>query len=821
MAQRLQTANLQDLGDVPICIAIDKSGSTYGRTLAEEVTVVQRICSLVSPRNESPAQLLPWCDKVERPIQLPTESRTMNNLISEGGTNPSILYSEPESLQALRKCGLWFLLTDGQIEDTLVQEFAVSTAELGLHGTACIVIIFGSMMDGRPATCDVSVGVAAYAVAPDCLFLFHDIATKGVFIMQAKGCFKALLVTRGSVPVQPVLNKYTTWAELPTMDYDDLAKVQIAPPRKISSDEFAFQDGLVIDLRDLYSGQVDDLVVEEIVKNQDNLKSLVIAEMAKGTGRDLQKWLDSQQSPKTELNLSRPDMGGKAQELVTRLLMRLEANDKEEPLDSIRLSLREAHQKNLSFFAQTVRNHLDEVSCFGSFQRNIRFARTSSLDFDFTGERSIGYAYDVEEDEDAAAPLPSILKLDKSFSPHGDKAAPADKLGCTFLPGFRRRPDGFNSEFTGVCMLCKEHAILTILTKSPPEMITSGFPAKGAGAPLAFPLAMSSFAETDIISFFVCCDPCALYLVKNCTSPLKDVVTGALPLTNVEENLPAWIDVVDVALKGRFRKTDLSTLLVAILDRKILENRSLPPRAKPSDGVTYQDALIWAKKELAKFSEVPLTLSPSFRSRHSSPRSMGNRKDSNLWTIISDQTLIDPGEESNLDIAMLRYPVPGFMVLIRLMRDKGTSEEQLKVHMIQRLMYAITEMYFAPAGTNTMRKSLQNLLSADDIKPKFSNDTSQGGDFKLNISTDMLASHQLIDANTLTSFQTMDGFKHAEEGTRPAMAVYLHALSLKGPSYCSAIDYFNSLKVHVSLGRVIIKPFAISEGLAADLMLQI
>ena len=180
---------LKLFGDLSICIAIDISGSTYGKTLRKEIGAVQKICSLLSPRNENPVRLLPWCDEALPPIFLPKESKKMKTLQSGGGTNPKVLYSSATSLRALSSCVLWFLFTDGHIENSLVQDFAIATAELGLHGLACIIVIFGSTLVGPPANCNISVGFATYAVTPDCLFLFQDVPSGSLSILQAKGRF--------------------------------------------------------------------------------------------------------------------------------------------------------------------------------------------------------------------------------------------------------------------------------------------------------------------------------------------------------------------------------------------------------------------------------------------------------------------------------------------------------------------------------------------------------------------------------------------------------------------------------------------------------
>jgi hypothetical protein len=69
--------------------------------------------SFLSPRNDRPIQLLPWCDSAQTPITLANESQSMLNLYSGGGTNPSVLYNSLSSLWALNACGSWFLLSDG------------------------------------------------------------------------------------------------------------------------------------------------------------------------------------------------------------------------------------------------------------------------------------------------------------------------------------------------------------------------------------------------------------------------------------------------------------------------------------------------------------------------------------------------------------------------------------------------------------------------------------------------------------------------------------------------------------------------------------
>jgi hypothetical protein len=800
-----QSTGLRNLGDAPICVAIDKSGSTWGETLREEIKAVQNICSLLSPRNEKPISLLPWCDWALDPIYLPKQSTSMLNLTSDGGTDPSVLYSSPACLRALTTCELWFLLTDGKIDNRLVQKFALATAELGLHSLACVVIVFGSTMAGPPAKCDISVGIAAYAVAPDCLFLFHDIPTGKLSIMQAKGRFKELLSKSGTSFVQPILNKYTTWAELPHMTYEDLSRIRIAPPKKVAADELALQNDLVVRMQDLYTGAADPESVGEILKNEDNLKSIVIAEMTRGTGKELQAWLDTQQKPLPELTRDRPDVGGRAQRAVSQLLDSLNNGDTAEKIEKLQDDLRKAHEENWRQFQIVIQAHTDN-------ERTVVFANDSWSRARYHTEKLVSHTGNQTWLSQNSWPHYDMDKVDVTIaSPNG-----GPQVRPLFLPGFKRCPDAPNSEFVQRCMLCCREAVLVILLKTPPDITTTNFPREGSYTPLAFPLAMSTFAETDILSFFICCDSCALYLVRNYTSPLSETVTGALPLASVEDNKAAWFEALDCAFKGRFQNSDLPTLFIAILDRMILENKTRS--ATPANVSLYHDALQWAKCNLSKVAEVPDTLSSSFMRGN-----LGTIRTRSLYTVLSDRALFDPGDFGNVEISMLRYPVPGFIVIARLMRDQGTTREQLQTHMFQRLMYHITEVYFTMLQKEGERHTTASLDKMLNCNTPQSTPTPQGlakPEPATAIPIDVLLLHNFLDSEALASFRTMEEFAEVETRTRPATAVYLHALAGSGASYSSPVEYFNGLKASQSMNKIVLRPLAISEGLSADLIFQ-
>ena len=290
---------------------------------------------------------------------------------------------------------------------------------------------------------------------------------------------------------------------------------------------------------------------------------------------------------------------------------------------------------------------------------------------------------------------------------------------------------------------------------------------------------------------------------------------SALGLVSVKENRVTWLEALDVALKGRFSRSDLPTLFIAVLDRMI--QMSKVRNASLEDKSLYHDALQWAKRQLSEIAEVPETLSSSFS--RGQEHELGERKLS-LHTIISNRALLDPGEAGNKEISLLRYPVPGFLVIIGLMRDHGTKQEQLRTHLFQRLMYHITEVYMGARKNEKIQNDIEKLLHRSAPRSTHLPPGLPSHDVLTTISIKQLLNCNLLDAGTLESFRTIYDLKDVEKQTGPAMAAYLHHLSAFAATYPSPVDYFNSLKINPLMKKVILTPAAIGEGLSADLISQ-
>jgi hypothetical protein len=343
------TPKFHKIGSLPMCIAVDRSGSTFGATIKAEVDVVEQICHLRHDEKHQPVKLLPWCDVAYSPVSLPDGGvkRGLKGLRADGGTDPAVLYDSDESLRELRAAGIWVLMTDGQIRDTLVENFATKTSEVGIHNKPCIIVVFGDVRSGRPAACDISVGVAIYGVVPDCIFLFHDVPTGIVRILQAKGRFKQLLP---KVLVWLVVSQYTAWAELPRISYEDLFKIEVATVRELRPDEIALQEGLIVNLPDMMAGNLDEATVEKILNDRDNRRSIVLASKTKGSGKTLKGWLKAQQKTVPDKHIVLEDVDSKAQNAISQLLAAIRGELTGTSVADLRGKVRAAHEANLDHY---------------------------------------------------------------------------------------------------------------------------------------------------------------------------------------------------------------------------------------------------------------------------------------------------------------------------------------------------------------------------------------------------------------------------------------------------------------------------------------
>ncbi|KAL8793915.1 MAG: hypothetical protein Q9195_003534 [Heterodermia aff. obscurata] len=266
-----------------ITLAVDISGSTKGRTLLVEKQAVHTICSQLSETAKKEAKIVAWDHSVRSTVGV----EDVNYLHSGGGTEPSNICSTESSISALRKSSLWFLMTDGEVTPHEVHKFANAVPNIQLHGTACVIIIFGHR-PSMPRDVNVSVGYGVFAVAPHCLLLFHDTNTSEIFALRAKGCFEALLPTEDGPP-SPL---DTTWADTPRIKYASLAPLHIPAPIPLATDHIALSDGTTVSFNDVLNNRIPEPVSARLFANEEDMATIVVTAGSRGQGRRAGAWLE-------------------------------------------------------------------------------------------------------------------------------------------------------------------------------------------------------------------------------------------------------------------------------------------------------------------------------------------------------------------------------------------------------------------------------------------------------------------------------------------------------------------------------------------------
>lgn len=96
------------------------------------------------------------------------------------------------------------------------------------------------------------------------------------------------------------------------------------------------------------------------------------------------------------------------------------------------------------------------------------------------------------------------------------KSKLGEDAGVLYIKKYKYREMYSNIGHKETCLVCAQNnTLLMVLLKSPPkDLSTPRFPSPGERKGLAYPLAMGSYPETDVISSYVCCDCCAHTLIR-------------------------------------------------------------------------------------------------------------------------------------------------------------------------------------------------------------------------------------------------------------------------------------------------------------------
>ncbi|KAI9732296.1 MAG: hypothetical protein M1834_001503 [Cirrosporium novae-zelandiae] len=536
--------------DCSMSFAIDISQSTKGRILAEECAFIQNFAAGLSPGAKDVVRVMPW-DEISHKIITVEE---LNKIDPGGRTDPNVLLRNREYIDLLQDSQLWFLLTDGQIFPNVVRTFALNVNSRSLHGTACVLVIFGKR-PAKPILCNVSVGISVFAVTPNCIFVFHDVDTHIGYVLQCKGCFSTLL----SLGVEQVrLDSTTEWYNIPKLNYPDLFDIQVPAPTRLDINQFQLQSGRKINLDDLYRGKVSREIEEEILRNDDDLKSVILTATTRGQNRDIHDWVSARRDGLLDLiEMPRPDINGTAATLIKVSIQALQRKDTyANKIDLHNIALQKAHSLNWKTFRDSIEPRRQQAT-----------QRTLVVD-------------DV---------LTRLALIKQAGLSSAECISPVSPGGQQWVARSRRTDQGPISKLLSVrgylvdgfgtlkrpvpsCQICgSTQPYFALILKSPPEgEHTPGFPPTESRSEILYPFAIQNFPETDILSRLVCCAACSVPAVEYGHSPYHECLVGALVfgdrLSGANDiNKRTWIANLDKALDGRFTQECLLPIVLAIM----------------------------------------------------------------------------------------------------------------------------------------------------------------------------------------------------------------------------------------------------------------
>lgn len=801
-----------------LVFALDASGSTAGKIIQVEKSVIKIICGRLTAARRLNTLILPWDNHARRAIQLDE----LDHVDSLGGTDPTVLLADPVCSNALSRSDLWFLLTDGEIQKDTVRKFALGIGAAGLHGTACVLIVFGSSLE-RPILCNVSVGISVFAITPDCLFLFHDFESGQIYVLQSKGCFNALIPDDKR---ELQITNTTRWDDLHRFKYEGLVDFQIPVPRKPGQDTVLLSNGDALDLNDIYNNTLNESVTRELFARHEDLDTLVLTAHTRGREDDVRKWISEQRIKTPDpIWAERPDEHEIGASLTQALVRELRSSFNRSASGSQEFV--NAHVRGGSE-AEVQRLKSELRACHKRNWRN--FISELGIDTLTKAERDmiIDIARGTLRPEvfppgavrTMSTPIKSALKSKlisrreqaSSSKPHtssSDRIENKDSSCLLYLKGFqatRELGDRNKSQEDcyGTCDLCGEtNMLLCLLTRNSPEgLTTQGFPAAGSSSKHKYPLVLGNYPETDVIAPLACCDACSYFLVQHGESPQGDKLIAALPLVSLENNInrKSYVEALTKTYENRFHSTILFQVLLSSIWSTVDYLTSLDSREV--------DATISALKATSRhLSHLPIEL-PSSTMLPTSIPPVGIDPSEPLDKILS-KTLVD---FKTTGCPLLFYPLDGFVVLAKTGSsltqisgdsDDGAFEKKLTSFTWLRTLYHLTEKHYLLKNASSAEDASQELLGIlSEHQAQHDSEDSTG---EISISITSLDGTYLLsrDSGELATFQRLgDHFLTIQAHCGTAIAAFLRTLRVTAHEFATPEQCFNAMKVNENLRQI-------------------
>ncbi|KAF5686229.1 hypothetical protein FDENT_5916 [Fusarium denticulatum] len=694
LPQPISVHTSSQLQKLPLVFAVEVS-STSERVFQQQKNTISYIVSKFEPRElADQSYILPW----DRQSHDPVPAHLIGNLQHSVESNPSSIFENHLGRRCLEQSKVWFLMTDGVVEEERANTFTNNITEARLHGTPSVIIIFGNR-SRPPSRSKLSIGMSICALSPHCVVLFHDVWSNEQFVIQAKGCFASLL-RKGSY------FKWfsgTKWADFPRTNYDRLLRVRVPEPIRLSKDEVALPYGNVFDMKFIYNDSMSDQDKLHLVSNNCALDAIMVVAKTRREAFLVKLWIESLRRTTTRdsLTVARDDVNSRGTRTMTYLLMAAEKelkaqNTRHKDIWSCLTSIAESSTmqihgpSNLDFHRASLR--FENQRNWANFEAKVEMERAAL--------RRV--AKGLQEVQSAIGILDDPLSNDSSLTPSdtfwypasGVKArrdneklpasVPPKKLdkhdidkalflsGCT---GTRKIERAARSKAYATCPVCREpNSIQTLLLRmSPKDNQTPNLPLPNQRLQVKCPLALGNCPEVDIILPLTCCDGCAFLLLRmnKEANPLQisHEIVAALPLVSLQDkqNRRLWRQTLAEVFRHRFHDSAVLSVFLAAICSEI-ENVPRLARSK---------CLKWCRDELSQLPGIHVPKSASPKLVTSLPSAVDNLVPPQQVAFFACL-----GNKFYLK-AVLSQPVEGFVVLVQL----ATSMNVVKPEAIRKLVW--------------------------------------------------------------------------------------------------------------------------------------
>ncbi|KAJ7208442.1 hypothetical protein B0H12DRAFT_1330166 [Mycena haematopus] len=629
-----------------ISFAVDASGSTAGKVMERQKEFVLGMVD----DYQFPTSVFMWGSQATRPISAKETSWTHRNW----GTYPEVIFSVSSVTAELKSCDMWCLLTDGEVGSPV--NFARKTVEAGMANTPVIFVIT-NRSSAKPNSVDISVGISVFASASDAAIVFKDTGNGEIYVLATKGAFEVL--TSGFEM------NLESWESLPLFVNEDAFKMALKDVNIVGAAHRT--NSMAIDLgrawQEKHAALVDvDVLLAQMspdsipqdefidLLQEDAFNTIALLCKTRGLLTQLRDWLMARKERAAVVEIR--DVSGAA-----GLLQKLRDNDMPAAeADELRQKLRAAHLSNLDDYRERLNNNkpsplLPHVNrCLAAL----------------TALEKAGYAADILDRRSNRAMRAAVV----SSSDVDNQLADLD---------LEANVEAHRSTCS-IC--CNDDTVmsLALMVSANPGDNTTDFA-------LNFPLAAgATLHNRDVISAQYVCFQCALAMHQ--MDPMRgsmynEPIAAVLPLAKFDGVNRKYITncLARVLTSGLATgASGLVQLLMSIIITTMQTKEWAKPSENDSEIRARREGMLWMLKNLIDNSSCRETFDEtgSWVPFHQALR----------WTL---KTYADEGIYS----WTVRYPVPGFLVLLELLGMVVDGAEIPETLRVAKLMHEIVTVYMA------------------------------------------------------------------------------------------------------------------------------